>query len=278
VLLGARLLCAQANPAQPRKFAIERAALQQYEDGPALAANYEFLPGETVVVGCRLTGYATEKKGSEQRVNLAWQLRVLDPSGVPVDKEHSGRIDDTVLPEDKNWMPKLQVSFTLPPFAPSGSYRIPVTVTDEAGHAEASTELKFQVRGHSVDPSDTLVVRNFQFLRSENDQVPMRSPVYHPGDMLWARFDITGYKFGPNNSFSIEYGLAILNAAGEQLFAQPMAASDTNESFYPQRYAPGTLSLHLDQSVAKASYTLVVTVRDTVGDQTFESRQAFQVE
>ena len=275
-MLCARLVCAQAPPLQ--KFTIERPALHQFEDGPVLAPTYEFVPGEAVFFSCRLIGYALEKKDQEQHARLAWQMRVLDPSGALVEKEHSGRIDEVVLPQDKNWMPKFLVSFVVPPFAPAGAYRIPVKVTDEVGRSEAAAELTFQVRGHTVELSETLVVRNFQFLRSENDQVPMRVAAYHPGDMLWARFDIVGYKFGANNGFSIEYGLAILNAAGEQLFSQPVAASDTHESFYAQRYAPGSLSLSLNQSVAKTSYTLVVTVRDKIGNQTSEARQPFQVE
>ncbi len=129
-----------------------------------------------------------------------------------------------------------------------------------------------------MEPSETLLARSFQFLRAEDDRVPMHPAIYHPGDMLWARFDITVYKLGEKNRFSVSYGLAILNAAGEQLFAQPDAASDEKESFYPQRYVPGVLSLSLDRNVAKAAYTLVVTIHDKIGNQTWETKQAFQVE
>jgi hypothetical protein len=76
----------------------------------------------------------------------------------------------------------------------------------------------------------------------------------------------------------VEYGLAILNESGAQVFAQPDAASDSKESFYPQRYVPGVLSLSLDPNVPKASYTLVVTVRDKIGNQTWETRQPFRIE
>ncbi len=56
--------------------------------------------------------------------------------------------------------------------------------------------------------------------------------------MLWARFDITGFKYGEKNRYSVEYGLAILRETGEQVFAQPAAADDSHESFYPQHYVP----------------------------------------
>jgi hypothetical protein len=144
--------------------------------------------------------------------------------------------------------------------------------------SEIKTDFEFRVRGHDVQPSETLVARNFQFLRSEEDRTPMRSAVYHPGEMLWARFDITGYKLGENNHFSVSYGLAIQNAQGEQLFTQPDAASEEKDSFYPQRYVPGVLSLSLNSGVAKAAYTLVVTIHDKVGNQSWEVKQPFLVE
>ncbi len=272
-LAGALVLCAQ-----PKQLTIERIALHQFEDGPVLAPTHEFVPGETIYFSCRLTGYKVEKKEDEQHVKLAWQMRVTDPSGMLIEKEKSGRFEDDVLPQDKNWMPKFLSSFVMPPFAPSGIYRIPVKVKDEFGGTEAGAELTFPVRGHEVEPSESLVARNFQFLRAEDDSVGLRTATYHPGDMLWARFDITGYKFGENNRFSVDYGLAVLTAAGQEVFSRPVAASESAESFYPQRYVPGMLSLSLDRNVPKASYTLLVTVRDQTGSQIWESRQAFQVE
>lgn len=271
------VFAASAAFAQP-KLSFDRVALHQFEDGPVLAPTYEFVPGETAYFSCRITGYRTAKNGDQQSVKLTWQMRELDPSGVPLDKDRSGKIEDTVLPQDKDWKPKFLVSFVIPGFVPTGTYHIPVKVKDEIAGTEISTDLPFQVAGHSVEPSDTLVARNFQFLRAEDDRVPMHPAVYHPGDTLWARFEITGYKFGDGNHFSVSYGLAILNAQGEQLFAQPDAASEDKASFYPQRYVPGVLSLNLDRNVAKAAYTLVVTIHDKVGNQTWDLKQPFQVE
>jgi hypothetical protein len=267
-----------ASTLAAQKLAFDRVALHQFEDGPVLAPTYEFVPGETVYFSCRIIGYRLAKADEHDSVKLTWNMRMLDPSGVPLEKEKSGKIEDTVLPQDKDWKPKFLASFIIPGFVASGTYHIPVTVKDEVAAAEISTELAFKVRGHDVEPSDQLVVRNFQFLRAEDDRVPMRPAIYHSGDMLWARFDITGYKLGENHHFSVSYGLAILNAAGEQLFTQPDAASDEKESFYPQRYVPGVLSLSLNQGVVKAAYTLVVTIRDKVGNQTVEARQPFEVQ
>ncbi len=260
------------------KLAVERLELQQMEDGPALAPGYEFVPGETAHFSCRIAGFGSAKKDEARTVKLSFNMRVVDPDGVPIEKDKSARIDETLSARDNNWVPRFLETLTVPAFAPSGSYHLHVTVTDEIASAEASTDLQFMVRGHAVETGPGLAVRNFKFVRAEDDQVAMRHAVYQPGDTLWAKFDITGYKFGENNRFSVDYGLAILNAAGEQIFTQPNAASESRDSFYPQRYVPGTMSLHLDSTVVKAPYTLVIIVHDKIGNQSEQSKQPFEVQ
>jgi hypothetical protein len=266
------------SPGQTKPVAIERLALHQYEDGPVLAPGYEFVPGETAYFSCRIAAYHIVRNDQQQSVKLAWQMRMLDPSGVPIEKDQSGRIEDQLFPQDKSWVPKFISSFVVPAFAPGGTYRVTVKIVDEAGGTEITGELAFAVRGHNVQSSHTLLARNFMFLRAEDDRRGFSPAVYHPGETLWARFDITGYKFGEGNRFSVGYGLAVLRPTGEQLFAQPGAAADSNQSFYPQRYVPGMLSLTLDQNVPKGSFLLVVTVHDKIGDQTWETRQPFEIE
>lgn len=272
VMALASVVCAQP------KLSIEAPALHQFEDGPELAPGYEFVPGETVYFSCRIVGYQILKKEEAQSVNLAWRMRAFDPAGVPIVKEESRRLEEAVSSQDKEWKPRFPTSFIVPGFAPTGTYKIAITVKDEIAGAEINTEVAFRVRGHDLEASDQLIARNFQFLRSEDDKVPMRPPVYHPNDSLWARFDITGYKFAENNRFSVDYGLAILDATDKQVFSQPSAAADTNASFYPQRYVPGALTLHLDPNVPKGAYTLLITVQDKIGNQTYETRQPFQIE
>jgi hypothetical protein len=81
-----------------------------------------------------------------------------------------------------------------------------------------------------------------------------------------------------NNKFSVSYGLAILGPDGKQLFAQEEAAAEAKESFYPQRWVPGALSLNLDKNVTPANYTLVVIVRDKLKDESTELREVFEVQ
>ena len=268
-------------PALAAKLQIEKFALRQFEDGPALAASHDFLPGETVFWSFRVRGYQvkkteTEAGDEESSVKLAWTLRATDPKGVPIEKERSGRVETPVFQQDKDWTPRAADSFTIPPLAPSGIYHATVIVKDETSETQA--ELEFKVRGDTVVPGETLTGHNVRFLRSENDPVPMKTPVYRAGDTMWVRFDITGYKFGQKNRYEVEYGLAILRANGETMFRQPVAAKETNESFYPQHYVPGLLSLGLNKDLAQGSYTMVITMRDKIGNQTWEAREQFQVQ
>ena len=270
------LLCAPPGWAA---ISFERLALHQFEDGPVLAPSRVFIPGETIFFSARLTGYQMAATGDEQRsVKLSWSLQVSDPSGVALEPPSAGRIEDRVLPEDKNWLPKFLHSFTVPPYAASGAYRIAVTVKDEVAGVEITSPLDFQVRGVDVEPSETLAARNLRFLKSEEDAAPLKPAVYHPGEMLWARFEIIGYKFGEKNHYSVSYGLEVLKESGEKVFGQADAAADSKDSFYPQRYVPGALSLSLDAGVPAGAYTLVVTMRDQTGDQTAEARGVFRVE
>lgn len=153
-----------------------------------------------------------------------------------------------------------------------------MTVKDELAGTTATRTLEFPVKGPSVQASDSLVIRDFRFLRNEDDIAPLRPAAYKRGSMLWARFDMMGFKLGENNKFDVGYGLAVLGPDGKELFAQPEAAGESKESFYPQRWMPGALSLSLDANVAPATYTLVVIVKDKLAGETTELRELFTVE
>jgi hypothetical protein len=272
------LLTAGTLPAAS-KLAFDRLALHQYEDGPLLPAAYEFLPGETIWFSARIAGFESQPAGDNRNVKLSWQVGITDPAGVAVEAPKTGRLDESLRSQDKDWVPKFVVSFLLPSFVPGGNYHIPVTVKDELAGSEISGSLEFHVRGESIEPAESMVIRNFRFLRNENDTEALRQPVvYKPGTTLWARFEMAGYKFEANHKFSVDYGLAVLNAEGKELFAQPEAAAESKESFYPQLRVPGALSLKLDPNVPRATYTLIVTVHDKISGQTAEQRETFRVE
>lgn len=262
------------------RLEIVQPALHQYEGGPALTGAVEFFPGDTVFLTFRVSGFELVEKANEESLALEYEIDALDPQGIRLQEKVGGKVSAVVRPEDKKakWLPLVEYSVLVPPAAPPGEYRLALAVRDVNSGAEARRDVTFRVRGRYVEPSETLVVRNFRFYRSEVDTRPLEVPAYRPGDTLWARFDITGYRLGPNNRFSIDYGLSVLSESGRVLYTQEVAAADERESYYPERYTQGSLSLSLTRDLAKGTYTILLTVRDHLGDQTYQVRQNFFVD
>ncbi len=118
----------------------------------------------------------------------------------------------------------------------------------------------------------------FRFLRNEDDVKPLQVAAYRPGDSVWARFDMTGYKLGEKNQVDIEYGLTVLREDGSVAYAEPQAANQKIQTYYPQRYQPGELNLNLAKDQPLGKYTIVLAVRDNLGQQMYETRETFSVE
>ncbi len=269
LLFGAALAAAAAG-----SLAVINPAIEQIEGGPALPANFQHVPGEIFHFSFQVDGY----RAAEDRIHLQWKLELLDPAGIPVVKPIERPLEAELAPQDKEWKPKVRQEIALPPLAPSGTYTIRVRVADEVAKTTATHDVPFIVRGRNVPKSDKLVLRNFAFYRSEEATQPLAKAAYRPGDALWARFDITGYQYGPGNRIDVAYGIAVLNAEGKQLWAQPEAAVERSESFYPKPYVPGSMSLSLDSDIRPGEYAIVVTARDAIGNQTYEEKFTFAVE
>ncbi len=106
----------------------------------------------------------------------------------------SGEINTELNPEDKNWMPKRRVSFLLPSFVAAGDFRVHVMVRDLVAKSEVSRDLPFRIGGVQIQPSSTVAIENFHFLRHANDAKPLELAAYAPGDKVFARFVMTGYR------------------------------------------------------------------------------------
>jgi hypothetical protein len=263
-----------AAPAE-KKFAIVRPGFAQSEDGPMVAASYQFVPGESIFFSCQVDGY---KKSEKDEIYLTYLVEAKDAHGVLLQAAANGKIQATLSDEDKNWMPKVRETIVVPPLADPGEYQLNVKVKDELGGASAEARTTFSVHGRLVAPSDTLVVRDFHFFRTEDETKPLQVAAYRPGDAVWGRFDMTGYKLGDGNQFDIEYGITVLGADGSVAYSEPHAAAQKEQTFYPQRYQPGVLSLNLAKDQKRGEYTIVLTVRDNLGKQTWETREKFAVE
>jgi len=272
------LLLALATAAYAAKepFAILKPVISDMEDGPPVTSGFTFVPGQFVFLSFHIGGF---KASEEQKIHLSSKTDAFDPKGVRLIETMADQVDTTLAPEDKNWKPIVRQQFLIPPIAPSGTYKITVQVTDDlAAGAAVTQEIPFAVRGRQVEPSDTLAIRNFHFYRGEEDRDPLAIAAYRPGDMLWARFDIVGYKFGPNNAIDADYGISILAPSGKVMFTQDKAAEEKSASFYPKMYVPGSMNLSLENNIRPGQYTIVLTAHDHTGNQTCEAKADFTIQ
>lgn len=268
-------LLAGSAPSAPKPLVIVRPTLHQYEDGPAIPAGTGFHTGETVFLTFQVGGYQVSP---DAKIDLVCRIEAFDPDGVRFAEPATREVKATLSAEDKDWLPVVRQSFLLPPLALPGTYRLSIAVEDNLGSREAKAEVEVPVRGRNVAPSETITARNVRFLRSEEDTFPLRPAAYRPGDAVWVRFDIVGYKLGEKNRMQISYGVSVIGPAGNTMYSQPDAAKEQGESFYPKKYLPGAFSLNLDNKVRPGTYSIVLTLRDEVGNQTVESKHEFAVE
>ncbi|MEX2262517.1 MAG: hypothetical protein WD696_11235 [Bryobacteraceae bacterium] len=271
--LAAALLVSTA-PAEG-KLAIAEASVQRMEDGPRVPPGTRHVPGETVYFSFKVDGY---RVSPEEKIRLSYRLDAMDPDGLKLMETVEGKIESELSPEDKEWKPKVRHSVVLPPLADPGKYKIVAVVRDALSEETATLDLPFDVAGRAVARSETLVVRNFGFYREENEREPLAVAAYRPGDAVWARFDITGYKIGEGNRIHVDYAVTVLNPEGKTLFTQKEPTVETDEGFYRKRYVPAILSLNLQSNILPGEYTLVIHAKDHVGSGDFETQEKFRIE
>jgi len=267
------LLAIALHAATP--FKIIDAGIRQGEDGPSMPGGTTFVPGEVIFFSCRLEGYQVSPV---KKVALQYEFTAVDPSGVAIIEPVSEKIEAELAAEDKDWKPKIRQTVLVPSFADSGSYKMRVTVKDTLSGEVRSAELSFVVRGHAVEPAATVTVRNFSFYRKEDDTAPLAVAAYRPGDAVWARFDIAGYKFGAGNMRDVAYTVTVTAESGRVLLPPGEPSGDKGTSFYPVRYVPCVISLNLQPNIAPGAYTVAIRAEDRVGGQSSESKQVFRVE
>jgi hypothetical protein len=271
LLTAAVLLLA---PAAPKQLVIEHPAIHQFEDGPDLDPDFQFASGETVFVDFTIPNY----RRADDKVSLTWNARAQDAAGTAVILPLFGKLTTALAQEDKEWLPKVRFEIPIPPHALSGTYKILISVVDDFAKTSASRDFTFQVRGHAIEPSESLELRNVGFYRSEEAPKPLSIAAYAPGDTVWIRFDIVGFKLAEQNRYDVGYGIEVLRPTGESMFAQPEAAAERGDTFYPRRYVPAGLSLILQKDLRRGQYTVAITARDGVAGSKVESRHAFSVE
>jgi hypothetical protein len=264
---------ALSSAAPPPSLAIVRATLhEQREDGPAVRAGYEYIPGELLYLSFRVSGYGV----ANDAVELHWQSDIIDPEGTRIVPVEHGVVNDAVTGNDASWLPKIQQTVALPPYLPAGLYSIQLHVADGNAHVSADQRVQFRVRGRALEKPGALALRALHFHRSEEDLVPLEPAVYAPGGTLWLRGDVVGFRLGEANAYDVEYSFAIYSG-DKLLYAQPQAGEDHESTFYPKRWLSAIFSVSLNQSVAPGEYRIVLKAHDKLADTTVEQAAAFEV-
>lgn len=282
LVLGAQLAAGRANTAEPgQSLAIVNAGIESAEDAPFVAPDYMFNPGDFVYIVFEISGYkaAGDEYKGPRHISLKYKAEPSDENGVPLAAAAQGDIDQEIGKEDKNWLPKRRASFLLPSYLAKGVYRVNLTVEDALAKSKQTKELPFNISGPKITPGGGLQVQRFRFQRSQEDGTGLEVAAYRPGDTVWARFDMTGFKTGQANAVDLSYGVTVFRPDGKSLFSQKSAAREKLQGeFYPPQFLPGVLSVTTTKDLSPGEYRLIVHVNDLLGKQTTEFAQSFRVE
>lgn len=274
LLLPLLCLCPAVCFAAPA-LEVVRPIVAQSDGGVAAPPGFEHVAGETLFFSCRISGYS---KTAEEKVHVSYSVQAFDPKGVPLTEIYKNEMVTDVAPQDKEWMPKIATEIQIPPLVGAGTYKVLVKIEDLVTNTKAELGVPFEVRSKAVEPSDTLMVRNVQFFRGDDDPQALQKAVYKGGDAVWAKFDIIGFKYGDKNRIDVSYVTRVLSPSGKVLWTQPEPAVEQSESFYPKRYVAAAMGITLLAKTSPGEYAIAVTITDAVGKQTYEIKQTFTVE
>jgi hypothetical protein len=251
-------------------------AVSDIDGGPPNPVSFEYRPGQVVYFTCRVSGYTQDKV---QQVHLAYTVQAFDARGVPVAEISKENLTAEVTAQDKEWLPKIDAAISLPSLLFSGDYKIIAKVEDLVAKTSAELTVPFKVRGHDdVQPSESLAVRAFRFLRNEDDTHPAERAAYRPGDHLWAKFAIVGFRSGPLNKVDVSYVTSVLGPDGKTLWTQPEPEGVQEDSFYPKPYIQAEMGIEIQAKIKPGHYQLMILAKDAIGNQTCEVKQPFTIE
>ncbi len=249
------LFAALALPAAA-DVAVVEAFFEDYDR--AVIRELNLPAGDTLYLRFSIAGFRPDPKS---QVRLAYSIDCLDPRKVPLAETFTEKIEQALSPQDEKWRPRITWSLPVPPYAPGGEYTVTIRVRDEIARKEAQHEMKFQVRGETIEPGVPLGVANFEFADTE-DGPAKPAPAFSPGNPLWARFRLVGFQITPDKQVSVEQDVAVLDSTGKALFSKPQAMVESGSRFYPPRYLTASFNLDLQSKLKPGEYTIRLDIRD----------------
>ncbi len=276
LLLALPTFCRAADPT----LAIVDAGVQQSEDAPRVTSGFRFLPGDYLYFEFGIAGFSvkSEHRNEVRKISLSYELGLEDAKGVPLAPFSSGAIQAELNPEDKHWTPKRRASFLIPSFVAAGDFHVHVTVKDLVANSETSEDFPFHIGGIGIQAANAITLEGFRFLRGENDGEPLAIAAYNPGDTVYVRFEMLGFKTGSRNEYHLSYGITVLGPDGKPFVEQPKAAELADSSFYPAQYLPGDLTVTTAANSSRGGYVLMITVHDLIAKTSYQVKKVFSLE
>lgn len=261
-------------------LAVIDGGVQRSEDAPYVPKDFQFLPGEFVYFTFHIAGFATKANQTTQvkSLSLEYEVTPQDSNHVPLTESLKDKITADLSSEDKNWTPKRRASFLLPSYVAAGEFNIHVVARDLIAKTETTRDYPFHIGGVHIGPASLIQAEGFDFLRNQDDANALELPAYAPGDTVWARFQMIGFKNETGNKYKLSYGVKILRPDGKTFLDEPRAAQISSDSFYPAQFVPGELQITTPKNAAHGSYVLTLTVQDLVANQSSELKRSFTVE
>jgi hypothetical protein len=255
-------------------------SLRQYEGGQAWIPGYSPVAGETFAFDFKVDGFASVEGDFDDKIKLRFQAELVDSDGKPFAKPVSGESGVDVTEEDKkkDWKPKFSGEFQLPVLLRRQPATLRINVEDLVAEAKTTAERTFSIAGPEIPSDAPLGAQNFRFLRTEEDTEPLATVAYRQGDMVWGRFEISGFQTAEDGEVHVDYGLEVTTAEGKSLYAEEIAAEERKQFFYPPAYIPGVVSLQLQPNTPLGSYTIRLIVRDRRQGVEAESLHRFRIE
>lgn len=256
-----------------QELAITGAAVSDRAAGTPVPQERTFLAGERVYVSFRIAGFRAA--GDSSRIFLEYSIEAMDSLGNAFEQAFEGRM---ITATRRTETPPIRYGFELPraPWPGEGKFRI--TVRDRIAETTAREEIGFQIGSDLPDKGGAFAVTALRIFSSEYSDQPVTDTAFRPGDSVWCRFVLSGYRMQVNHLYKVSYGVSLRDRSGRVIFSEPDAVSDTKESFYPRWYLPGLASVRLEPGIRPGVYKLSIAATDQIGNQNAAAETTIRVQ
>lgn len=231
-----------------------------------------FEPGKEAFLQFRLGPVASNKQGHvDTQVNFV----VKDSQGRPLLEPVLLELKEP-FPGGGNGRGELPINFKLrlPAYVEGGDYIIEVVAIDRLGKQEIQDKIPFQVKGPKIPKGASLGVQDYRFRGEEGVKA---EPDYRPGETVYSKFNVLGFKLGEKNDVKLRLSLLVLDQKGQILLDRPNLLSIAEGFFYPPSYFPVNTRVNLAPGASAGNYTLNYSLHDEVAGTQMKFEKEFRV-